>query len=360
MPERSTNEAKLRLTLIGPLPPPVHGQSMVMRQIVIELAPRFPQMRVADTGAGSTTHKLTGPIAQIRRTVTSWRSIRGASVVYIAVKASKGMWLTTASAGLARLMGAQVLLHHHSYIYVRERKVRMVALARAAGSSAVHIVLSRSMERDLRRTMPEIHRTLVVGNAGLIDQALLDLPLKANSQDLVLGHLSNLSFEKGIAEVVDLAVALSQAGFRRRLVVGGPTLDDEALRQLDRAARELGESFEYRGQLTGEGKREFFREVTHFVFPSRNEAAPLVLYEAMAAGAVCVTTRQGSIPEQLEGSPCLIAANAESFVEETLPALAAASTSTEISHQCRQAYLQARSASDRQLADLLEIIGNGQ
>ncbi|MGD9622971.1 MAG: glycosyltransferase [Mycolicibacterium sp.] len=206
--------------------------------------------------------------------------------------------------------------------------------------------------------MPEISRLLVVGNAGLVDRALIGLPLKVDGGTLTLGHLSNLSREKGIAEVVDLAAALHRTGRRLRLVVGGPVMDTEARVHLDRAAKELGQLFEYRGPLVGQEKFDFFEEITHFVFPSRyvHEAVPLVLYEAMAAGAVCVATRQGSIPEQLERCPSLLASNADSFVEETLPVLVAASVSTEVSRESRQAFLRALADSERQLDDLVTLL----
>ena len=346
-----------RLTMIGPMPPPIHGQSVVMSHMVSELAPHFPRMRVADTRRGDTAGLL-GLLATARRTATSWWSLRDTDAVYIAVKAGNGMWLTSAAAGLARWAGVRVFLHHHSYAYVRQRQRRMRALTRAAGPCAHHIVLSAAMAQDLRRVMPEIHRLLVVGNAGLIDRELLDLPLKADSSDLVIGHLSNLSAQKGLGEVVDLAIALRKAGVRARLIIGGPAVDDEASDHLDRAANALGELFDYRGSLTGVDKRLFFDEITHFAFPSRyvHEAVPLVLYEALAAGAVCVTTRQGSIPEQLEGSPCLVASSADSLVEELLPDLVATAVSAAASRECRQAYLRALSDSERQLVDLVNVI----
>jgi len=357
----SADKSMTRLTMIGPMPPPIHGQSVVMSHMVSELAPLFPRMRIADTRSGD-ARGIVGLFATVGRAANSWLSLRGTDAAYIAVKAGNGMWLTTAAAGLARWTGARVFLHHHSYAYVRQRQRRMAALTRVAGPRAHHIVLSEGMARDLRRVMPGIRQLLVVGNAGLIDKALLELPLKAESTDLVLGHLSNLSADKGLGEVVDTAIGLHKAGVQARLIIGGPALDGEARDHLNRASNALGELFEYRGTLTGVDKHRFFDEITHFVFPSRyiHEAVPLVLYEALAAGAVCVTTRLGSIPQQLEGSPCLLASSADSFVEELLPDLVATSVSTAASRECRQAYLRALCDSELQLVGLANAIANTQ
>ena len=347
----------VRLLLIGPMPPPINGQSVVMSHIASKLTPEFPLIRVSDASAGNSRAWLR-PAAKVARSALAMWSITTADVVYIAVKAGKGMWLTTAAAGLARVLGVNIFLHHHSYAYVRDRKLRMVALVRSAGPKAHHIVLSESMSDQLRRVMPEIQGLLVVGNAGLINKNLLDLPLKTDSDDLVLGHLSDLTSAKGVGEVVELAIALNRRGVRARLIVGGPDAEGVPRRQLDRAARELGELFEYRGLLTGEAKLRFFNDISHFIFPSSyvNEAVPLVLYEAMAAGAVCVATRQGSIPEQLDGSPCILTENSDTFVTEALPALSDAVVSNTVSEACRRAYTIALSESENQLSALSKLL----
>ncbi len=348
----------VRLSLIGPMPPPVDGQSIVMSHMVSRLSPHFLHLRVADT-----TERASGswrrPFVKLGRSAAAWRAIPGADVVYIAVKADHGMWLTTITAGLARLARTQIFLHHHSYTYIRERKPRMVALARIAGPVAQHIVLSQSMAQDLRSIMPEVRRTLIIGNAALVDQTLLDLPLKSDADQLVLGHLSNLYLDKGIAEVVDLAIQLHARGVPLRLIVGGPLVDTEAKQHLDRAADELGERFEYRGRLVGESKRTFFEEITHFLFPSNyaHESVPLVLYEAMAAGVVCVSTRTGSIPEQLADSPGVLADSKDSFVEEMLPVFQKAAVSTATSQQSRQAYVRALAAANQDLAQFISQLG---
>lgn len=351
----------VRLTLVGPMPPPVNGQSVVMGHMTRVLGQHFTRMRVADTGDGGASGRLL-PVVKVWRSLAAWRCVPGSDAVYLAVKADHGMWLTTATAVLARLVGARVFLHHHSYAYVRERKLRMVALTRAAGPRARHIVLAASMADDLTVAMPEIGAPLVVGNAGLVNTTLLEAPLRTDGGELVLGHLSNLSLAKGIAEVIDLAVALRDGGTATRLIVAGPAVDGEARAHLDRADRELGDAFDYRGPLRGDRKHQFFSEITHFVFPTRyvHEAVPLVLYEAMAAGAVCVSTAQGAMAEQVRDSPGLLADGTESFVEQALPLLAGASASSVASAQSRLAYRRALADSERQLADLVTLLAGGR
>lgn len=347
----------IRLSIVGPLPPPVHGQSVATVHIVDELALRFPNLCVADTSEGCEP-KWRRIMTKLARVVKASWSIRKANVVYISVNSGQGMYLSAAIALLARLQGVQLLLHHHSYACVANRKMRMVALARAAGVTAHHIVLSRTMLRDLHRVVPEIHSAIVVGNAGLVDRSLAELPLKEDSGVLVLGHLSNLSAAKGLPEVVDLAIELQRLRVPFKLIIGGPAVGREAKFQLDRARRHLGEVFDYRGPLSGESKKQFYEDISHFIFPSRyaHEAVPLVLYEAMAAGVVCVATRQGSITEQLEGSGSLLARNADTFVDEILPVIRNAEVSAGGSRLSRDSYRQALLQSEDQIEELVSLI----
>lgn len=341
------------LTVVGPIPPPTTGQSVVTDRMLVEFNKNFSCVRVVNTSVGMAPNWMR-PLKKLWDTVVGIWRVLDAKVVYISLNVGPGIWLSSVVAGFARVSGAGIFLHHHSYAYVRERKLGMVALTKVAGPAAYHIVLSETMANDLGKAMPELQRMLIVDNAGVIDPRLLELPLKCGGP-VVLGHLCNLTVEKGLVEVVDLALALQRSGTAVRLIVGGPAVDTGARAELDRARSQLGSSFEYRGPLAGSSKVEFFDEITHFAFPTkyRNEALPLVLYEALAAGVVCMATRQGSIVEQLEGSAGVVADTAESFVDEACQALVGASVSEDSSAKARSRYLGAADKSASQIQILL-------
>lgn len=348
-----------RLMIVGPFPPPINGQSVVMEHIFSRVAPHFYQARIADTGAGDSKRWLRPITSAFRSAKAAFELMAGRpEAVYIAVKAGKGMWLTAGIVGVARCLGVRLFLHHHSYAYVRRRAFRMVALARIAGPSAHHIVLSNSMADDLAAAMPEIRRILVIGNAGLIDKELLNIPLQADPTHLVLGHLSSLSVEKGIGDVVDLALELHAAQVAVRLIIGGPVESRQTADQLSRAALHLGDLFDYRGVLKGQAKIDFFADITHFIFPSRytHEASPLVLYEALASGVVCMTTQQGAIRDQLNGSPSFISTRPEFFVDEAIRVLSREPRTQRVAEMSRKAYLRALEESEYQLTRFVEAL----
>jgi glycosyltransferase involved in cell wall biosynthesis len=87
----------------------------------------------------------------------------------------------------------------------------------------------------------------------------------------------------------------SHPELRVRIIGGGPFSD-----QLKRLAAEL--KLEDAVELAGD-KGDIpaeLRNVSHFVLPSRTEALPVVLIEALAAGTVVIATRVGIVPEVIK------------------------------------------------------------
>jgi glycosyltransferase involved in cell wall biosynthesis len=115
-----------------------------------------------------------------------------------------------------------------------------------------------------------------------------------------LGHLSNLCADKGFFAVADTFDAVRKAGIDATLALAGPILEPVVA---DRLA--------------------FYRDIDGFLFPTawRQEAAPLVIYEALAAGCPVLTTDRGLIAEfvpAVGGAVCPRGADFVSFAVEYL------------------------------------------
>ena len=132
----------------------------------------------------------------------------------------------------------------------------------------------------------------------------------------MLGHLSNLTKEKGLHIFLDLLRAMTAAEVPVRGILAGPAAKPEDKALIEAALQELGGRLEYRGALYGEAKNAFYRDIDVFVFPTQyvHEAQPTVLFEAQAAGCKIVSFARGCIPEQVGADDGLIVAQGGDFV----------------------------------------------
>lgn len=113
---------------------------------------------------------------------------------------------------------------------------------------------------------------------------------------LRLGHLANLSEEKGTVDLLRAATLLHERGVRFTLLLAGPSMPNfqRAWEQLPAAVRS---QVHLLGILKDEEKPDFFASLDIFVLPSRSDSFGLVLLEAWANSIPCVGYRAGGIAE---------------------------------------------------------------
>lgn len=111
-----------------------------------------------------------------------------------------------------------------------------------------------------------------------------------------IGHLANLSVEKGSVDLIRAAAPLWQAGQRFHLLLAGPMMPN-----FRRFWRSLPPGVRRWVMLTGplpeEQKPDFYAALDLFALPSRSDSFGLVLLEAWAAGVPCVGYRAGGVAE---------------------------------------------------------------
>jgi glycosyltransferase involved in cell wall biosynthesis len=85
-----------------------------------------------------------------------------------------------------------------------------------------------------------------------------------------------------------------------QLVSVGATTDDRWVKHLKREAEALGVADHFHLLGAQPNVPEFLRSCDVFVFPSLYEGLGIALIEAMAAGAACIATNVGPIPEVVQ------------------------------------------------------------
>lgn len=277
----------LDILVVGPVPPPVDGRAVATSWLVDALRGDGHAVTVINTQAGR--------ITKLQRCLgAALVLLSGRRVDRVVVVASGGAGLAFEMIPLlgARMRRIATTLTHHSSRYVRESSWTLRIGLAVSGRRLRHAVLDDAMGAELSsRYGIEAHRVVVADNAGLMPLPPAPDPDAARRGVL---HLSNLSADKGLAAVLEVA---ERTGIPVRLV-GTPSQGAAAL--LDEASRR-GVPFTAVGPRHGEAKVRELTAARCLVFPSsyQHEAQPLVLYEAAAAGCVPIVWRNGWIGEQL-------------------------------------------------------------
>ena len=285
--------------MVGPLPPVPHGAAMVTEHVLGRLHDLdAARVLVYDTGAEPrTTPERLRTIA--RSLLSLLRPGRGLRSVYVTGAAGELLWFQVVLVTLARVLGHRVVFHHHNFSYLHERSLVMRLLTRCGGPRLEHVVLCPTMGRALQDAYPAVRHVTVCSNASLL-AAPSDAdapPVRASDQPLVVGMLSNLTREKGVATAIDTLRELLAAGVDARMLLAGPCFGDGVEELVLEAVAELDGRLEWIGPVAPADVPDVYRRLDLFVFPTtyRNEAEPLVVLDAARLGVPSVVHATGCL-----------------------------------------------------------------
>ena len=280
------------MIFIGPFPKPVHGQSLAtqsMFEFFLDAGFSLKKVNVSSTGLKKVLLHFYACLVIFFSAKTS---------VYISLNSNNGLILNILLVLVARLKGSKLYLHYHAYDHIRRKSKVLYWLTKLAGKNTCHIVLGETMARDLRQCTDFELDTYIVNNSKLIN--LKSSVEKQRSAFIKIGHLSNLTQEKGLTDTINTAIYLKDF-FPIQLYLAGPTTSEYVQKEISRAKDMLGQNFKYLGPLYGEAKDRFYSEIDYFIFPSqyKNEAEPLVVLEALSAGVPVIASRIGCIADDI-------------------------------------------------------------
>lgn len=291
------------VVVVAALPPPLHGQSTITARVVRALARGSCRLLVVDTSPRSLNRSITYHLRRIAKVSVALLTClalvgKPRKRLYTVVESGAGIAYNLAIAAVCRLMGIEIFLHHHTARHCKQKVSGVSVLAKIAGPDATHILLSEEMAGDLQLLYPAVKRVMIVQNP--IDVPLEASQMQADGGALRLGLLGNLCAEKGLDLAIETCLAARTAGLDVQLVLAGPLAGRSAESSVA-AAQARSRDIEYIGPVTGAAKRRFFANIDVFLFPTQypNEAQPLVILEAMAAGLAIIVNDRGYIGEML-------------------------------------------------------------
>lgn len=291
----SPNESQVEVWVLGPLPPPVTGMTLLTQQIVAKLQECGP-ITMVNWSPGFSRKGIRFRSVRICRVLKSLlHLLRRGRVengrLYLVSNSNWGLYFTAILVFCARRLGYQIYLHHHVYSYIDRYDWRMSWIDWLIRDVGVHIVHCEKMVEDFRDQYGTSSRFTIVC------PSVVSIPLGkkrfAAHRPFRLGHLSNLTIAKGLVTVLDTFHSLRRMGQNVCLELAGPVQSGEASRVLQQTLLDYPELVKYWGPLFGKDKSQFFSEIDVFLFPTQYESWGIVLNEALAAGVPVITYDRG-------------------------------------------------------------------
>lgn len=287
--------------VVGPLPPPVHGASVVTQRVAA-LFGELGHVRTINTAMPR------GRVALLWHARRLWTHVAaslqvlrlcgaGRACLYLSVPGGYSVYEMLIVGFAARIRGARVILHHHSFSYVTHRSLgHRLFFSMVPG--ATHVALCSDMKRQLQAKYSSIGVIHVWSNMhpmGL--PPVPQRPLPAPGEPMAIGHMANLTIEKGLDVVLETLRTGLARGLDLTLCLAGEPSDRQSQVLLDAAVADFGGRIHLWGFVRDAEKDRFMESVDAFVFPSkyRNEAEPVVVLEALSHGVPCFATTVGCL-----------------------------------------------------------------
>lgn len=286
------------------VPPPAEGQTLVTQRICTAFAasPLPFKLRAVRNAAG-----LKGLVWRgLKHVLLIWHLLLGALTslgqrrAYFVPDSNVGLWLNLIEAPLLRLGYRDVWLHHHVFRYVRTEDWRMQTILKILGPRTHHVVLGEAMADGLRAHYGAEHFH-VLGNAAFVE----DVPEARRRMSLrTVGFLSNITPEKGIGLFMETMRQVQADHSGIACVIAGPIADPDLRKMVEAFCAEAPDQRTWAGPVYADEKKAFFDGIDLLLFPSQyaNEALPVTICEALAAGVPVLATDRGCVPDQLAGT----------------------------------------------------------
>ena len=297
------------ILFIMPLPPPVHGSSMVCQSL---LDSRFIRSAFqVDCVNLSTSRRMDeigkGCWQKVFRFLRSYIEVFSKllfhryDACYLAITCHGTGFLKDAPfVAMCKLLGRKVILHHHNKGLSRDvgrwpyrwmmpwiyRDTEVILLSERLYADVEAVVNPAQIHICPNGIAGSVVRTSVSSSHNDVPRLLL---------------LSNLLVSKGVWVLLDACCLLKERGYRFVCdMVGGETTEIDRFRlEEEISIRGLKEQVFYWGPQYGEQKALFFQQADIFVQPTFEDCFPLTVLEAMQHNLPVVSTDEGAIPDMV-------------------------------------------------------------
>lgn len=299
-----------QILFITPLPPPIHGSSIVSQQIhesdavnetfTCNFVNISTSRRIEEIGK-----KL--PIKLFRFLgsfiLLFWKLLTNRyDLCYLAITChGKGFLKDAPFVLLCKLFGNKVVIHQHNKGMSADADKPLYRwLLKLVYRNARVILLSWRLYPDISEIVKKENVMICPNGIKLVP--IEDVTEKGNKNDQEAIHilfLSNLLLEKGVLILLDALRILKDKDYNIVCDFVGAETKEINTSRFDKevSVRGIDSIVTYHGKKYGKDKQVFWNNSDIFAFPSNNETFGLVNLEAMANKLPIVSTNVGGIPD---------------------------------------------------------------
>lgn len=290
------------------LPPPIHGMSFINQEICTAASLKVKKMHIINTSPSDNLEgvgvfkKVRKYISILLEFISVLNRTKVCDSIYRPINGGKGQCVDIVFVALMRLYKRNIFLHHHSYNYINKKSRLYGFLNMLAGRDAIHIVLAKHMQDGLINSYGmQRDQFRVLSNCAFINEQQHKSNSNNKRDTIRIGYLANVTITKGIDVYLKICKGLVEQGLNIKSLIAGPYNDSESEKIVNDYCTSNSHA-EYLGALYGQQKKDFFRGIDIFIFPSKykNEAEPLVIYEAASFGAYVIGSEVGSMRESIK------------------------------------------------------------
>lgn len=292
---------EISILLIGPLPPPVGGQSVLIKSI-IECAPDFG----IKYSCLDNSHQLTGfsrfkfSFKLLRKLLVLLAADKSIRIVHIHTSAGWPMFEKLLYGLLSKAFRKKVIFQIHGGVFRKfwdqSNSLLRVIICNLFKIPDLFLILSESWLGFYKEHFGNEIPVRVLSNAVNIYP-----PGRLGRRDdgmVNLLYVGKVSKEKGVLDLIS-SIRFLPLEIRANINVNIVGAVSNELREY---CEDLSKSYGFfkvffSGELTGKKKWDQFANSDIFVMPSQSEDYPLVILEAMGSGLPVVATDVGCVVE---------------------------------------------------------------
>jgi glycosyltransferase involved in cell wall biosynthesis len=332
------------------LPPPIHGAAVCNQNIVNS------KVIARDISVRLLPIKFSNTITEMQKNGV-WKLLKivplGIKLILeIIFNRPKAVYFTISPIGtsfyrdllfvsIMKIFGLTIIYHLHGKGIADQTSRIKQTLYRFTFSNTYLVCLSERLSKDVDSV--KSNAVVFVCPNGV---ETLDVVPSNCTATIELLFLSNLLPSKGLYEYLNMAKLLVEKGYDVNINLAGPfnnKFKEVDLNRILTESPELSNRFMYHGSVAGVKKWELLERSDILVHPTRNDAFPLVILEAMASACAVVSTDQGGIPDILEcgdfGSVIPVGSE-EKLFDSTLKLITDSERLAECQKNARKEYLE--------------------